>query len=100
MDAYLKLLEKRPEVLAALQKVLAVETVKKAMEVGSLRFAPLMWPRLAAKFHLVEEEKPEITFDRQHLGFSEAIQYYKFTLNVILDAEKGAWNTTVKPIGA
>jgi len=98
-DAYLKLLEKHPEVLAALEKVLAVETVKKAMEVGSLRFAPLMWPRLAAKLHLIEGKKPEIIFDRQYLGFSEAIQYYEFTLNLGLDAEKGTLNTTVRPVG-
>ena len=40
-DAYLGLLEKHPEVRVALEKVLEVETVKKALEVGSLRFAPL-----------------------------------------------------------
>ncbi len=98
-DAYLGLLEKRPEVRVALEKVLEVETVKKALEVGSLRFAPLMWPRLAAKLRLTEAEKPEIVFDRHTLGFSEAVQYYEFTLGLILDAERGALNTTVKPVG-
>ena len=92
---YLTVLEKHPEVLAALRKVLEAETVKKSLEVGSIRFAPLMWPRLAAKLHLPEGEKPEITWDREYIGYGEASQYYEFTLNLILDAEKGQLQTKV-----
>ena len=98
-DAYLKLLGKRPEVLSALHKILAAEQVSKALEVGSLRFSPLMWPRLGAKLHLPQGKSPEIGFDREHFGFGEAIQYYEFTINLILDAEKGQLQTEVRPVG-
>ena len=32
---------------------------------------------------------PTIAFDREQMGFGEAVQYYEFTLNLITDAEKG-----------
>ena len=47
-DAYLLLLQKQPQVLTGLQKVLATPRVQAGLETGTLRFAPLMWPRLAA----------------------------------------------------
>ena len=88
-DAYLLLLRKQPQVMTGLQKVLATPRVKAGLETGTLRFAPLMWPRLAAKLHLSDDGPPTITFDREAVSFSETVQYYEFTLNLITDAEKG-----------
>jgi hypothetical protein len=93
-DAYLLLLQRHSEVVTALHKVMEAPRVKAGLETGTLRFAPLMFPRLAAKLHLPDGGEPSITFDRQTLGFAEAIQYYEFTLGVITDAEQGQLNTT------
>jgi hypothetical protein len=93
-DAYLLLLQKQPQVLTGLHKVLATPRVQAGLETGTLRFAPLMWPRLAAKLHLYDDTPPEITFDREQISFSETVQYYEFTLNLITDAEKGTLSTS------
>lgn len=92
-DAYLLLLQRQPQVMTGLHKVLATPRVQAGLETGTLRFAPLMWPRLAAKLHLHDDVPPEITFDRDQVSFSETVQYYEFTLNLITDAEKGTLNT-------
>ena len=92
-DAYLLLLDKQPNVWIGLQKVLATDRVKAGLETGTLRFAPLMWPRLAAKLHLSDDTPPTITFDRENVSFSETVQYYEFTLTLISDAERGTLNT-------
>ncbi len=91
-DAYLELLEKQPAVLQGLRTVMAIPRVKAGLENGTLRFAPLMFPRLAAKLSLPDIGAPSITFVRDQLGFGEAVQYYEFTLNLITDAEKGVVN--------
>ena len=91
-DAYLLLLEKQPQVLTGLHKVLATPRVRAGLETGTLRFAPLMWPRLAAKLHLYDDALPEITFDREQISFSETVHYYEFTLNLLADVEKGTLN--------
>ena len=88
-DAYLKVLEKYPIVLSGLRRVMETPRVKAGLENGTLRFAPLMFPRLAAKLRVPDEGRPAITFDREQMGFGEAIQYYEFTVNLITDAEKG-----------
>ncbi|HXH22940.1 MAG TPA: hypothetical protein VNN10_13010 [Dehalococcoidia bacterium] len=87
-DAYLLLLKKNEAVMQGLKRVIETPRVKAGLEREMIRFAPLMWPRMAAKLHL-EGPEPEIVFDRQHLGFGEAIQYYEFTLNLIVTAEEG-----------
>lgn len=92
-EAYLLLLQKQPQVLTGLQKVLATPRVQAGLETGTLRFAPLMWPRLAAKLNLPADGPPTITFDREQISFSETVQYYEFTLNLIADAEKGTLQT-------
>jgi hypothetical protein len=81
-DAYLLLLKKYPQVKSALEKVIDTPRVKAGLEREMIRFAPLMWPRMAAKLHL-EGPEPEIVFDRNALGFGETIQYYEFTLGLI-----------------
>lgn len=96
-DAYLKLLKKHPRVRTVLTAVLSTERIKTGLDTGTLRFAPLMWPRLAAKLHLPEDGEPTITFDRDFVSFAETIQYYEFTANLITDAEKGTLN--MKPVG-
>jgi len=91
-EAYLELLRRHPDVLTALKKVMQAPRVKAGLTNGTLRFAPLMFPRLAAKLQLPEDGDPSITFDREHIGFAEAIQYYEFLLGLITDAEKGELN--------
>jgi hypothetical protein len=93
-DAYLLLLRKEAKVMNGLKRVLETERVKAGLERGMIRFAPLMFPRMAAKLRLEEGKEPEIVFDRQTVGFGEAIQYYEFTLNLICDAQKGELNLT------
>jgi hypothetical protein len=97
-DAYLMLLERQPQVLQGLRKVMATPRVKAGIENGTLRFAPLLFPRLAAKLQLPDagerDARPSIRFDRETISFAEAIQYYEFTLSLICDAEKGTLQTT------
>ncbi|MHB8574662.1 MAG: hypothetical protein ACYDCQ_04960 [Dehalococcoidia bacterium] len=88
-EAYLMLLSKNPLVLMGLRTVLATPRVKAGLENGTLRFAPLMFPRLAAKLTLPEDGPPAISFTREQMGFGEAVQYYEFTLNLVADAEQG-----------
>ena len=87
-DAYLLLLKKDPSVMDGLERVIETPRVKAGLEREMIRFAPLMWPRMAAKLHL-EGPEPEIVFDRQTLGFGETIQYYEFTLGLIDLAQEG-----------
>jgi hypothetical protein len=94
-DAYLLLLKKNPSVMDGLKRVIETPRVKAALEREMIRFAPLMWPRMAAKLHL-EGSEPEIIFDRQTLGFGEAIQYYEFTLNLIVTAQDGNLEQTMQ----
>ncbi len=88
-EAYLALMSKHPEVLGMLKRVLETERVKAGLERGMIRFAPLMWPRMASKMHFDDSGEPKITFDRTALGFGEAVQYYEFTMNLAVEAEKG-----------
>jgi hypothetical protein len=87
-DAYLLLLKKYPQVRSALDKVIDTPRVKAGLEREMIRFAPLMWPRMAAKLHL-EGPEPEIVFERTALGFGETIQYYEFMLGLIDLAQQG-----------
>jgi hypothetical protein len=89
------LLKKNPSVMDGLKRVIETPRVKAGLEREMIRFAPLMWPRMAAKLHL-EGSEPEIIFDRQALGFGEAIQYYEFTLNLIVTAQDGNLEQTMQ----
>ncbi len=91
--AYLKVLNTHQNVIDALKAVLASERVKAGLERGTIRTAPLMWPRFAAKLSLAGES-PEIVFDREHLATGETIQYYEFTLDLITRAQSGVIRTT------
>ncbi len=98
-DAYLLLLRKQPPVLNALMKVIEMPRVKAGLEREMIRFAPLMWPRMAAKLHL-EGPEPEIVFDRQFVGFGETVQYYEFTLGLITMAQEGDIETAMQQAAA
>jgi hypothetical protein len=93
-DAYLKLLQQNPQVLAGLRTVLETPRVKAGLENGTLRFAPLLFPRLAAKLTVPADGPPSIAFTRERMGFGEAVQYYEFTVTLIGDAEKGIVRTS------
>jgi hypothetical protein len=98
-DAYLLLLKENENVKNGLSRVIETERVKAGLERGMIRFAPLMWPRLAAKLHFDEQGEPTIVFDREHIGFGETIQYYEFTLNLIVQAETGSLASAMAPGG-
>ncbi|MDP6606738.1 MAG: hypothetical protein QF664_10840 [Dehalococcoidia bacterium] len=91
-EAYLKVLETHENVMSGLQVVLATERVRVGLERGMIRTAPLMWPRFGAKLSL-DGARPEITFDRTSMATGETIQYYEFTLDVIMQAQSGEVNT-------
>ena len=87
-DAYLQVLRTHANVMKGLQAVMETEPVKVGLERGMIRTAPLMWPRFGAKLRL-DGDEPEIVFDRKSLGTGETIQYYEFTLDLIMQAESG-----------
>ncbi len=91
-DAYLMVLDRYPKVIESLRTVMESERVKAGLERGMIRTAPLMWPRFGAKLHL-EGDEPEIVFDRENIAFGETIQYYEFTLDVIVQAQTGELQT-------
>ena len=85
-DAYIYILNEFPAVRDALQAILDNEIVKEGLSTGSIRNAPLMWPRYGAKIDL-DSDKTEVTFDRRHMSFVEAINYQEFTLALIFDVQ-------------
>ena len=87
-DAYLKVLADFPLVRKGLDVILASAVVKAGLQEESIRNAPLMWPRRAAKLKL-DGDEPEIVFGRRAIGTGEAVEYYEFTINLIHDAETG-----------
>lgn len=98
-DAYLLGLKRFPKLLEGLQRSLANEEIKAGIEAKVIRVAPFMWPRFAAKLEM-DGPEPRIVFDRQSVAFAEAIQYYEFTLNLIVEAERGAFTQPFAPPGA
>ena len=86
-EAYLSVLKHYPKITSALETVMSNERVKAGLERGMIRNAPLMWPRYGAKLDLSGDE-PSINVERTP-AFAEAIQYYEFTLDVIVKAESG-----------
>ena len=91
-DAYLIVLERYPKVIESLRTVIETELVRAGLERGTIRTAPLMWPRFCAKL-LRDKGEPEIVFDRKSVAFGEAIWYYEFTLDVIVQAQTGELQT-------
>ena len=85
--AYLLSLKQFSTVAAGLQQTLANERIREGIEARIVRVAPFMWPRFAAKLDLSGPE-PRIVFDRDRLSFSETVEYYEFTLNLIAEAER------------
>jgi hypothetical protein len=71
-DAYLKLLERYPEMLD--------ETIEPRP--GRKMPAVMRWPQLGANLSLesVQEKKPRIEFIRDRFAVSEAITYYEYTV--------------------
>ncbi len=72
VEAYLKLLELRPEILDE----------KIEIRPGREFPAVMRWPGLGANLDMksVLEKKPRIEFTRDRFALSEAITYYEFTL--------------------
>jgi hypothetical protein len=91
-NAYLKVLATHENVMNGLRAVLESERVRVGLERGMIRTAPLMWPRFGAKLSL-DGASPQISFDRKSMATGETIQYYEFTLDVIMQAQSGEVNT-------
>ncbi len=98
-DAYLRALQQFPAVMRGLQRALANEEIKAGIEAKVVRVAPFMWPRFAAKLDM-DGPEPKIIFDRKSVAFVEAIQYYEFTLNLIVEAERDAFSQRFAAQGA
>src|SRR5262249_11523547 len=88
-DAYLRVLGQFPAVMAGLRRTLSDERIKEGIEARIVRVAPFMWPRFAAKLQM-DGPQPRIVFEREKLSTSETIEYYEFTLNLIVEAEQAA----------
>lgn len=88
-EAYLATLKLFPAMRAGLDQTLSNPRIKEGIEARIVRVAPFMWPRFVAKLDMSGPE-PRIVFDRDKVAFTEAIQYYEFTLNFIYEAENGA----------
>lgn len=86
-EAYLLALKRFPAVMAGLKKTLSDERISEGIEARIVRVAPFMWPRFAAKLQM-DGPEPRIVFERDKLSFSETVEYYEFTLNLIADAER------------
>ncbi|HEY8837352.1 MAG TPA: hypothetical protein VIO16_06670 [Dehalococcoidia bacterium] len=61
--------------------------------------APFMWPRFVAKLDM-DGPEPTIVFDRNSVSFVEAIQYYEFALNIIVEAESNSFKQRFAGQGA
>jgi hypothetical protein len=88
-EAYLQALRQFPAVRAALDRTLSDEKIREGIEARIVRVAPYMWPRFAAKLDMSGPE-PRIVFERERPSFSETVEYYEFTLNLIAEAEAAA----------
>ena len=77
-DAFLKLLEMKPELL----------TAGTPGRRGRQMTVAMLWPRLGANLKLesIQSGKPEIEFERERFATSEAITYYEFTVDTALKA--------------
>ena len=69
-DVYLELLKRKPELLAE----------------GGIpaRMRIMMFPRLGAHLKREGEEPPELVWDRQNFGFSEAVTYFEFAVDQLV----------------
>ena len=76
-DAYLRLLEMKPEMLT--------ETIE--LRPGREMPAVMRWPALGANLSLasVRAGKPEIEFTRQRFAVSEAMTYYQYALESAIE---------------
>lgn len=75
-DAFLAILEKRPQMLE--------ETIE--VRAGRTMLAVMRWPMLGANLPLdsVMARQPKIVFERDRFATSEAIVYYEFTVDSAL----------------
>ena len=70
-DAYLALLERKPELLEGMM--------------GRLRV--MMFPRLGARLEQEEGKAPVVEWDRETFGFSEAVTYFEFAVDQLVREE-------------
>ena len=89
-EAYLQSLKQFPAVERGLRRALENEEIKAGIAAQVIRVAPFMWPRFVAKLDF-DGGEPRIVFERKSVAFVEAIQYYEFTLNLIVEAEHGSF---------
>ena len=67
-DAYLALLERKPELLEGMM--------------GRLRV--MVFPRLGARLEREEGKAPVVEWDRETFGFSEAVTYFEFAVDQLV----------------
>ena len=69
-DAYLELLKRKPELLAE-GGIPAMMRIR-------------MFPRLGARLERGGDEAPELVWDRETFGFSEAVTYFEFAVDQLV----------------
>jgi hypothetical protein len=98
-DAYLRCLKQFPALKRGLERALANDEIKAGIEAKVIRVAPFMWPRFVAKLDM-DGSEPTIVFDPNSVSFVEAIQYYEFALNIIVEAESNSFKQRFAGQGA
>lgn len=87
-EAYLLALQRYPAVRAGLDETLADEGYQRGIAEGITRVAPYLWPRFVSKLDMSGPE-PAIGFDRKNVSYAEAIEYFEFTMDLLVAAEAG-----------
>ena len=88
-DAYLMLLKDHPELVEAVRLIREHDSVKAGLDVSHSRHPPFMWPPLGSTLEFSDSGEPTIEFRRKHLSFTEAIEYFEFTVETALNIEAG-----------
>ena len=70
-DVYLELLRRKPDLLEGMM--------------GRMRV--MQFPRLGARLEREEGKQPEVQWDRETFGFSEAVMYFEFAVDSLVREE-------------
>ena len=70
-DVYLELLRRKPDLLEGMM--------------GRMRV--MQFPRLGARLEREEGKQPEVQWDRETFGFSEAVTYFEFAVDSLVREE-------------
>jgi hypothetical protein len=89
VEVYSRLAEQRPEmILRPPNELMALPQARSVRE--GRRNALLPWPvRLGVDIRFDEQGKPHLTFQKEEFSLSEAASYFKYTLDIVIRAQRG-----------